>query len=68
MSIGEVAERFNAPALKAGGPLCPGGSNPSLSSIDWMVGRVDYCIRLESGSPPNTGTGGSNPSPSAEVL
>lgn len=105
ISIGEVAERTIAPALKAGGPSGPGGSNPSLPAMSindivetilferydhgsneemrsvsrrmvheivergielWMGGREADCIRLESGGPPETGTVGSNPTPSAK--
>ena len=33
ISVGEVAEWFNAPVLKTGEPQGSGGSNPSLSAI-----------------------------------
>lgn len=64
MSLGEVAEWTIAPALKVGGPSGPVGSNPTLSA-KWMGGGEADRTRLESGGPPETGTVGSNPTPSA---
>ena len=34
--LGEMAEWLNAPVLKTGGPQGLGGSNPSLSAINFL--------------------------------